>query len=56
MFDMFTLSAILEAHFHYRYIAVIKGPHNKKFTSAMLFGVWCNGWLGMDNEYKESMA
>ena len=30
-----------------RYIAVIKGPHNKKFTSAMLFGVWYNGWLGM---------
>jgi hypothetical protein len=38
------------------YIAVIKGPHNKKFTSAMLFGVWCNGWLGMVHEYKESMA
>jgi len=20
---------------------------NEKFTSAMLFGVWCNGWLGL---------
>jgi len=44
---MYHISYGLQCRQDRRYIAVIKGPHNKKFTSAMLFGVWYNGWLRM---------